>query len=198
MESEISGLEDLHAFLKHGNFVTRFSFPYLDVPSTKTNLSRANCPAKTSTSTRRRCGNWMRRSQLGEQAAKQDRGSTKQRTTRDHVLTMLTISKPLTASQAQTYHAKEFTSPDQNYWSRGQTVRGEWQGRLGREIRPRRSRRRGGICPARQGQHPATGEQLVQHRAGPRIPGRAWENRHSRSSIAPDGTRPSPRRNPSR
>jgi len=35
MESEISGLEDLHAFLKHGNSVTRFSFPYLDVPSTK-------------------------------------------------------------------------------------------------------------------------------------------------------------------
>lgn len=36
MESEISGLEDLHAFMKHGNYVTRFSFPYLDVPSTKT------------------------------------------------------------------------------------------------------------------------------------------------------------------
>lgn len=34
MESEISGLEDLHAFLKHGNNVTFFSFPYLDVPST--------------------------------------------------------------------------------------------------------------------------------------------------------------------
>jgi type IV secretory pathway TraG/TraD family ATPase VirD4 len=36
MESEISGLENLHAFMKHGNYVTRFSFPYLDVPSTKT------------------------------------------------------------------------------------------------------------------------------------------------------------------
>jgi hypothetical protein len=31
MESEISGLPDLHAFLKHENFVTGFSFPYLDV-----------------------------------------------------------------------------------------------------------------------------------------------------------------------
>ena len=30
---------------------------------------------------------------------------------------MLTISKPLSAGQAQTYHAKEFTSKEQNYWS---------------------------------------------------------------------------------
>ena len=32
MESEISGLADLHAFMKYGNYVTGFSFPYLDVP----------------------------------------------------------------------------------------------------------------------------------------------------------------------
>ena len=32
MESEISGLEDLHAYMKYGNYVTNFSFPYLDVP----------------------------------------------------------------------------------------------------------------------------------------------------------------------
>jgi hypothetical protein len=31
LESEISGLPDLHAFMKYGNFVTGFSFPYLDV-----------------------------------------------------------------------------------------------------------------------------------------------------------------------
>jgi type IV secretory pathway TraG/TraD family ATPase VirD4 len=31
LESEISGLPDLTAFLKHGNYVTGFSFPYLDV-----------------------------------------------------------------------------------------------------------------------------------------------------------------------
>jgi hypothetical protein len=35
MESEISGLPDLHAFLKHENFVTGFSFPYLDVVADK-------------------------------------------------------------------------------------------------------------------------------------------------------------------
>jgi type IV secretory pathway TraG/TraD family ATPase VirD4 len=32
LESEISGLADRHAFMKYENYVTRFSFPYLDVP----------------------------------------------------------------------------------------------------------------------------------------------------------------------
>jgi hypothetical protein len=35
MESEISGLPDLHAFIKHENYVTGFSFPYLDVVADK-------------------------------------------------------------------------------------------------------------------------------------------------------------------
>lgn len=32
LESEISGLADLHAFIKYQNYVTRFSFPYFDMP----------------------------------------------------------------------------------------------------------------------------------------------------------------------
>ena len=43
---------------------------------------------------------------------------------------MLTISKPLSSSQAQTYHAKEFMSAEQNYWKQGDTILGEWQGRM--------------------------------------------------------------------
>ena len=43
---------------------------------------------------------------------------------------MLTISKPLSAAQAQSYHAKEFTSKEQNYWSQHGAAIGEWQGRL--------------------------------------------------------------------
>jgi hypothetical protein len=39
---------------------------------------------------------------------------------------MLTISKPLNSEQAQTYHAKEFTSAEQNYWKQGDTIVGEW------------------------------------------------------------------------
>lgn len=34
MDSEISGLEDKHAFLKLGNFVARFNFDYLEIPRT--------------------------------------------------------------------------------------------------------------------------------------------------------------------
>ena len=32
MESEIAGLADLHAYMKYQNYVTHFSFPYLDMP----------------------------------------------------------------------------------------------------------------------------------------------------------------------
>jgi type IV secretory pathway TraG/TraD family ATPase VirD4 len=46
MESEISGLEDLHAYMKYQNFVTRFSFPYLDVPSTKTQFEPRELPGE--------------------------------------------------------------------------------------------------------------------------------------------------------
>ncbi|MGC2162266.1 MAG: type IV secretion system DNA-binding domain-containing protein [Silvibacterium sp.] len=46
MESEISGLEDLHAFMKHGNYVTRFSFPYLDVPSTEIQFDPRELPGE--------------------------------------------------------------------------------------------------------------------------------------------------------
>ena len=35
LDSEISGLENLHAFLKHGNYVARFSFSVMDVPAAK-------------------------------------------------------------------------------------------------------------------------------------------------------------------
>ena len=46
---------------------------------------------------------------------------------------MLTISRALGASQAESYHRSEFTSPEQSYYTKG-NVRGEWQGML-REAR---------------------------------------------------------------
>jgi hypothetical protein len=36
LDSEISGLDNLNAFLKHGNYVTRFSFPVLEMPAAQT------------------------------------------------------------------------------------------------------------------------------------------------------------------
>jgi type IV secretory pathway TraG/TraD family ATPase VirD4 len=35
LDSEISGLENLRAFLKYGNHVARFSFPYMDMPASQ-------------------------------------------------------------------------------------------------------------------------------------------------------------------
>jgi conjugative relaxase-like TrwC/TraI family protein len=77
---------------------------------------------------------------------------------------MLTISKPLSSGQAQTYHAKEFTSPDQSYWSRGQNVTGEWQGRLAERFGLSGAVGAEEFARLSEGQHPATGEQLVRHR----------------------------------
>ena len=45
---------------------------------------------------------------------------------------MLTISKPLSSGQAQSYHKLEFTSETQNYYKQGDAVRGEWQGTTSR------------------------------------------------------------------
>ena len=55
---------------------------------------------------------------------------------------MLTISKPISAGQAQTYHEKEFTAKEQNYWSQRGVIAGEWQGQLAPAVRPCR----GGLC----------------------------------------------------
>ena len=78
---------------------------------------------------------------------------------------MLTISKPLSAMQAQTYHAKEFTAKEQNYWSRQGAAVGEWQGRLAAEIGLAGAVSEGQFARLSQGQHPETGEQLVRQRA---------------------------------
>lgn len=77
---------------------------------------------------------------------------------------MLTISKPLSSGQAQTYHAKEFTSPDQSYWSRGRNVLGEWQGQLAEKYGLSGAVGAEEFARLSEGQHPATGEQLVRHR----------------------------------
>ena len=78
---------------------------------------------------------------------------------------MLTISKPLTAGQAQTYHQKEFTSKEQSYWARGQEVQGEWQGRLAEKYGLVGSVGNEEFARLSNGQHPFTGEQVVRHRS---------------------------------
>jgi conjugative relaxase-like TrwC/TraI family protein len=77
---------------------------------------------------------------------------------------MLTISKPLSSTQAQTYHAKEFTAAEQNYWKQEDTIQGEWRGKLAEEFGLSGAVGALEFSRLAEGQHPATGEQLVQHR----------------------------------
>jgi conjugative relaxase-like TrwC/TraI family protein len=76
---------------------------------------------------------------------------------------MLTISKPLSASQAQTYHAREFASQEQNYWSRDQQGHTEWQGRLAEQWGLQGGVGSEHFARLSEGQHPHTEEQLVRH-----------------------------------
>src|SRR5579871_5176282 len=78
---------------------------------------------------------------------------------------MLTISKPLSAGQAQTYHAKEFTAKEQNYWSQKGEIQGEWQGQLAGRFGLAGAVSAADFARLSQGRHPETGEQLVRQRA---------------------------------
>ena len=78
---------------------------------------------------------------------------------------MLTISKPLSAGQAQTYHQKEFTAKEQNYWSQRGVIAGEWQGRLAAPFGLAGTVSAEDFTKLSQGQHPQTSEQLVRQRA---------------------------------
>jgi conjugative relaxase-like TrwC/TraI family protein len=79
---------------------------------------------------------------------------------------LLTISKALSSAQAQTYHAKEFTSAEQNYWKQDGAVVGEWQGRLAERFGLAGAVDAQHFARLSEGQNPITGEQLVRHRSG--------------------------------
>src|ERR1700687_2268169 len=76
---------------------------------------------------------------------------------------MLTISKPLSASQARTYHTREFAAPEQNYWSRAQQAHSEWHGRLAEQWKLACAVEAEHFARLSEGQHPHTEEQLVRH-----------------------------------
>ena len=76
---------------------------------------------------------------------------------------MLTISKPLSASQARTYHEREFASEKQNYWSRDQQGHSEWQGKLAEQWKLAGTVESEHFARLSEGQHPHTAEQLVRH-----------------------------------
>lgn len=76
---------------------------------------------------------------------------------------MLTISKPLSAGQAAAYHATEFTSAEQSYYTQGNQIRGEWQGRLAAEWGLTGEVTAESFSRLAAGQHPETSEQLVRY-----------------------------------
>src|SRR5712692_9279756 len=77
---------------------------------------------------------------------------------------MITISKPLSANQAQTYHRSEFTSLEQSYYTQRHQVGGEWQGRLAAEWGLNGEVTEEQFARLARGQHPGSGDQLVRHR----------------------------------
>jgi conjugative relaxase-like TrwC/TraI family protein len=86
---------------------------------------------------------------------------------------MLTISNPLSASQAQAYHAEEFSNARENYYTQGDQIRGEWHGRLAEQWGLRGEVGEEHFQRLTEGQHPITGEQLVRHKAA-----REYVNEH--------------------
>jgi len=77
---------------------------------------------------------------------------------------MLSISKPLSASQAQEYHKEKFTNAKDNYYTQGATVCGEWQGQLAALWGLNGAVSEEQFVRLSEGQHPETGEQLIRHK----------------------------------
>src|SRR6202142_1344076 len=92
---------------------------------------------------------------------------------------MLTISKSLSAGQARTYHSREFTSEEQNYWSRDQQALSEWQGGPAKEWGLHGEVGSEHFARLSEGQHPENGAQLVKHQ-----PARTYENEYGKQGTS--------------
>jgi conjugative relaxase-like TrwC/TraI family protein len=88
---------------------------------------------------------------------------------------MLTLSKALSAMQARTYHAREFTSEKQNYWSRDRQGHSEWQGELARKWGLHGTVADEHFARLIEGQHPESVARLVKHQ-----PARTYENEYGK------------------
>jgi conjugative relaxase-like TrwC/TraI family protein len=77
---------------------------------------------------------------------------------------MVTISKPLSATQARDYHKSEFASAEQHYYTQAGEIRGEWHGKLAAEWGLEGAVTEQQFERLAEGQHPESGAQLVRHR----------------------------------
>src|SRR5580700_11243586 len=78
---------------------------------------------------------------------------------------MLTISKPLSSGQAQSYHKLEFTAATQSYYKQGGVIEGHWQGRLMETFGLAGQVSAAEFGRLSEGKHPVTEEQIVRQRA---------------------------------
>jgi conjugative relaxase-like TrwC/TraI family protein len=79
------------------------------------------------------------------------------------IAAMLTISKPLSASQARRSHEEEFQNVRENYYTEGDLIRGVWYGELAHRWSLAGEVREEHFGRLAEGQHPMTGEPLVRH-----------------------------------
>lgn len=86
---------------------------------------------------------------------------------------MITISKPLSAAQVQTYHAEEFSNARDNYYTQGDEIRGQWHGQLARQWGLSGEVGADQFQRLADGQHPRTGESLVRSQRA-----QAYTNEH--------------------
>jgi conjugative relaxase-like TrwC/TraI family protein len=77
---------------------------------------------------------------------------------------MLDISKPLTTEKVQSYYRSEYSSASNSYFSQGGTLRGEWHGQLAPILKLSGEVAAQAFDRLAEGQHPETGEQLINHR----------------------------------
>jgi conjugative relaxase-like TrwC/TraI family protein len=73
------------------------------------------------------------------------------------------MSKPISAGQARAYHKEEFSNARENYYTEGERVRGEWQGKLAAQYGLHGEVSEEQFARLSDGQHPETGEQLVRY-----------------------------------
>lgn len=76
---------------------------------------------------------------------------------------MITVSKPLSAGQAQNYHKTEFANAKANYYTEQASIVGQWHGKLAASWGLTGAADETHFQRLAQGQHPVTSAQLVQH-----------------------------------
>jgi conjugative relaxase-like TrwC/TraI family protein len=76
---------------------------------------------------------------------------------------MLTISKPLSAGQAQRYHREQFQNARENYYTESERIVGTWHGRLAEQWGLDGEVREDHFARLADGRDPLTDELLVRH-----------------------------------